>query len=475
MRIIVGNWYQESTTFNPIVMDERSFVFFEGEESKYRVAATEALEKRGIEVIPTIYATAISGGCVTEGAYRFFADKIINVLKREKDIYGIWLHLHGAMEVVNIGSGEAALLKEIREIVGDEIPISLTLDLHGNIDPDVPKLANIIRGYRTAPHTDQEETERITANMLADCIERKAEIKPVFKRIPMITPGEKATGKTEPMKTILNKLKEYESMEGILVANYFNGHAWTDAPNTSASAIVVPESEEYRELANKVAGELADYVFSLRQEFKFPMLTLKPKEAIERALNENKKPVFISDSGDNTTGGAAGLDTVLLRELVNKDLKNKKVLVAAIYDEITYTSLEKFEEGQKVSIEVGADFDEYSAPVKLEGIIKAKGDLLGYQTSKNDVIGKVCTISDGMLDVVIANHGDSFTTINHFVKAGLEINDYDVIIVKQGYLFDELSEIAELEILALTPGATYQLVEELEFKHLIRPMYPLDK
>ncbi len=475
MRIIVGNWYQESTTFNPIVMDERSFVFFEGEESKYRVAATEALEKRGIEVIPTIYATAISGGCVTEGAYRFFADKIINVLKREKDIDGIWLHLHGAMEVVNIGSGEAALLKEIREIVGDEIPISLTLDLHGNIDPDVPKLANIIRGYRTAPHTDQEETERITANMLADCIERKAEIKPVFKRIPMITPGEKATGKTEPMKTILNKLKEYESMEGILVANYFNGHAWTDAPNTSASAIVVPESEEYRELANKVAGELADYVFSLRQEFKFPMLTLKPKEAIERALNENKKPVFISDSGDNTTGGAAGLDTVLLRELVNKDLKNKKVLVAAIYDEITYTSLEKFEEGQKVSIEVGADFDEYSAPVKLEGIIKAKGDLLGYQTSKNDVIGKVCTISDGMLDVVIANHGDSFTTINHFVKAGLEINDYDVIIVKQGYLFDELIEIAELEILALTPGATYQLVEELEFKHLIRPMYPLDK
>ncbi|MEI3605233.1 M81 family metallopeptidase [Pseudogracilibacillus sp. SE30717A] len=475
MKIVVGNWYQESTTFNPIVMDERSFVFFEGEASKYRVAATDVLEKRGIEVIPTIYATAISGGCVTEEAYRFFADKILNVLKTEKNIDGIWLHLHGAMEVVNIGSGEAQLLREIREIVGNDIPISLTLDLHGNIDVDVPKLANIIRGYRTAPHTDQEDTERITANMLADCIEKNVRINPVFKRIPMITPGEKATGKTEPMKTILSRLTEYEKMEGILLANYFNGHAWTDAPNTSASAIIIPESENYQELAEEVAEELAEFVYGLRNKFTFPMLTLKPAEAIDRALGEDDKPVFISDSGDNTTGGAAGLDTVLLRHLVKKNIGNKKVLVAAIYDEASYNKLSSYEIGNEVSIEVGANFDENSAPVKLTGTLKAKGELLGYQTSKNDVIGNVCTIDVGNIDIVVANHGDSFTTINHFKKAGLEIQEYDVIIVKQGYLFDELSEIAALEILALTPGATYQLVEELEFHHLIRPMYPLDK
>ena len=450
--------------------------FFEGEESKYRVAATKVLEERGFEVIPTIYATAISGGCVTEEAYRFFADKIINVLKKEKNIDGIWLHLHGAMEVVNIGSGEAALLREIREIVGDDIPISLTLDLHANIDEDVPKLANIIRGYRTAPHTDQEETEMITANMLADCLENKVKIKPVYKRIPMITPGEKATGNSEPMRTILNRLEEDEKMEGILLSNYFNGHAWTDAPNTSACAIVIPESEEYQEKAEKVAQELADYVYGLRHEFKFPMLALEPEEAIDRALSEDKKPIFISDSGDNTTGGAAGFDTVLLRLLLNKkDETDKKLLIAAIYDEKSFEELNSYNLGEEVTIAVGANYDENSAPVKLEGILKTKGDLLGYQTSKNDVIGKVCTVSIGNIDVVVANHGDSFTTLNHFKRAGLDINDYDVIVVKQGYLFDELSAIAELEILALTPGATYQIVEELEFNHLIRPVYPLDK
>lgn len=475
MKVVVGNWYQESTSFNPFLMDEKSFSFVEGEDSKHRVAATEVLENRGIEVIPSIYANAISGGCVKEETYHFFANKIINVLKNVKDIDGIWLHLHGAMEVENIGSGEAALLREIRKIVGDKIPISLTLDLHGNIDEDIPKLANIIRSYRTAPHTDQKQTERITAKLLADCIESKTYIKPIFQRIPMITPGEKATGKTEPMKSILNKLKEYEQQEGILLANYFNGHAWTDVPNTSASVIVVPENPEYKNKASKVASELADYIYSLRFDFKFHQLTLDPEQSIDRAIQEDIKPVFITDSGDNTTGGAAGIDTLLLQLLIKKNLGKKRVLVAAIYDEDAYQKLSSRNIGDEVTLSVGIDYDINSKPVHLNGLLKAKGDLLGYYSSENDVVGKVCTVSVNNIDVVISSLGGSFTTVNHFTQAGLNLENYDVIIVKQGYLFDGLTKISKLHIMAMTPGPTNLKVEDLEFKNLIRPMFPLDK
>lgn len=475
VRIIVGSFYHEATTFNPFLTDASNFTFVEGEESKNYLAATEVFENKGIEVIPTIFASAISSGSLTEEAYRFFADKMLEVFKNEKDIDGIWMHLHGSMEVDGIGSGEALLLREIREIVGDDIPISLALDLHGNIDDDVPRLANIIRGYRTAPHIDREETEIITANLLIDSLEKNTKIKPSFARIPMITPGEKALTDAEPMKTIINKLAEYEETEGILVANYFNGHAWTDAPNVSASALIVPESEEYEELAEKVANELAKFIFELRHEFKFEVLTLSPEESVDRALNENIKPVFISDSGDNTTGGAAGINTILLRIIKDKHLNSKKALVAAIFDETACEKLSSHAVGDEVTVDIGINYDKDSAPVRIEGVLKAKGDLLGFATAAKDKVGDTYTISIGNLDVVIANRGDSFTTTNHFTKAGLEINDYDVIIVKQGYLFDELSAIAGLEILALSPGATYQLVEELEFHNLIRPMHPLDK
>ena len=88
----------------------------------------------------------------------------------------------------------------------------------------------------------------------------------------MIIPGEKGIGKAEPMKSILNKLKEYEKLEGILLKIYFNGYARTDTPHTSASVIVIPESEKHQDLVLKIAKELANYIFDLRHDFQFPML-----------------------------------------------------------------------------------------------------------------------------------------------------------------------------------------------------------
>lgn len=474
MRIAVGYFYQESTTFNPFLMDRGAFTLLEGEAGKERISATKVLEGLGAEVVPTIFASAISGGCVTKEAYRFFSDKIIDVLKREK-VDGVWLHLHGSMEVVDVGSAEADLLRRIREVIPKEAPIAMVADLHANLHDDVPKLVNIIRSYRTAPHVDQEECERVTAKLLVKCIEKKRVVTPVFKRVMMITPGEKSTTDTEPIRSILEKVREYEKLEGIMQVNYLNGHAWTDRPNTSAAVLVVPESDEYQELAQRVAEELADYAFSRREEFVFHQLTLGPEESLDRALAEEGRPVFVTDSGDNTTGGAPGINTLLLRKLMKKDLKGKKVVVAAILDKGAYEKLACHEVGEQVAVDVGINHDRDSFPVRVEGILKAKGDLMGYYSSKNDVTGHVCTVSMGDIDVVVANGGDSFTTVNHFTRAGLDINDYDVAIVKQGYLFAELAAIASLHIMALTPGACNLIIEDMEFHNLLRPMYPLDK
>src|SRR5690625_2745078 len=141
---------------------------------------------------------------------------MLHVIKNESNIDGIWLHLHGAMTVENIGSAELQLLKEIRTIVGFDIPISLTLDIHGNNHEDLVKYANIIRGYRTVPHTDQGETERITAKLLVDTIKGKNKVNPSFAKVPLILSGEKALGHREPLLSIFNKLNEVEKKRGIL-------------------------------------------------------------------------------------------------------------------------------------------------------------------------------------------------------------------------------------------------------------------
>src|SRR5690606_24926190 len=118
--------------------------------------------------------------------------------------------------------------------------------------------------------------------------------------------------------------------------------------------------------------------------------------------------------------------------------------------------------------------DENSQPVLLEGTLTSKGDLLGYLNATSDKVGDVCTVSVGSLDVVVANRGESFITLNHFTRAGLNWEDYDIIVVKQGYLFNELSAVSKLDILSMTPGATYQRIENIDYRHVPRPLFPLD-
>lgn len=474
MKIITGCLYHETNTFNPFPTSVDDFVLVEGDEVESRLASTEVFEESGVKIIPSIYATALSSGTVKKEAYRYFADKFLSVLENNTDIDGIWLHLHGSMVVEDIGSGELALLKEIRECIGYDIPISLTLDIHGNLAEDFHRYVNIVYSYRTVPHVDQPDVERISAQLLVNAINNKSKIKPSFKSLPMIIPGEKAVAASEPLRSILDKIKELERRKGIISANFFICHAWNDTKNTRSSIFIVPESEEFKALADEVTEELANYVYDRRYEFEFNATVLVPEEAIDRALDEHSKPVFISDSGDNSTAGAPGMSTLLLQSLKDKNLKGKKVLISAIYDADAFNQLNTYKVGDQVAIKVGTNIDKDSMPVELEGTLKAKGDLLGYLNATNDKVGETCTVSIGDLDVIVANRGDSFITINHFIRAGVDVNDYDVIVVKQGYLFDELSAISKLDILAMTPGSTYQRIENIDYKNIPRPIFPMD-
>lgn len=463
MKILVGCLYHETNTFNPFPTNREDFVFVEGEQVLGRFACTSLLQEKGIEVVPSIYATGLSSGIVKKEAYEFFRNKIIACLNQQID--GIWLHLHGSMIVEEIGSGELDLVKEIRKHIGYDIPISLTLDPHANLSAELANHINIVRSYRTVPHVDQNETECITADLLTTYIETAHAIRPVFIPLPLVICGEKALGNQFPLKEIFGKLRDMEGMEGILSASFFLGHAWSDSENTGASIFIVPESEDFEELAYHAGVALMNYVHEHRDSFTFSSLALEPEEAVERSLAEQVKPLFVSDSGDNTTAGAPGGNTKLLQLYLSKE-SDKKVLIAAIYDGEAFDELNRHEVGQQVSVKLGRGYDKHSEAIQICGFLKAKGDLLGYLNATDSKTGEVCTVSDGNVDIAIANSGESFITLGHFSRAGLDLEAYDVIVIKQGYLFHELAEVSRQHILALTPGATYLKIGDLEYRHI---------
>ncbi|GAB2571122.1 M81 family metallopeptidase [Gracilibacillus alcaliphilus] len=465
MKVLVGCLYHETNTFNPFSTNVEDFVIIEGEDCLQRLGSTEVFKNAGVEIIPSIYATALSSGTVTQRAFDYFSEKILSAIKNEPDIDGIWLHLHGSMVVEGIGSGELALLKEVRSLVGNDIPLSLTLDIHANNAADLYKYVNIVCSYKTVPHVDQSEIEALTAKYLLDVVEQREILQPAFIKMPLIICGEKALGSQEPLKSIFNKIKEIEADEKIMSASFFLSHAWSDSENTSTSIFVIPKSAKYKEYADEKAIELENFIMERVEQFTFCALDLSPEEAVLKALQADQNPVFISDSGDNTTAGATGMNTNLLELFHHSELGEKKVLISAIYDKEAYQLLNSKEINEPVELSIGINNDKDTQKVLVKGKLKAKGDLLGYLNATDDKVGDVCTVSIGNLDVAVANRAESFITLNHFTRAGLHIEEYDVVVVKQGYLFDELSEIAKLSILAMTPGATFLNIKNLNYKH----------
>ena len=65
--------------------------------------------------------------------------------------------------------------------------------------------------------------------------------------------------------------------------------------------------------------------------------------------------------------------------------------------------------------------------------------------------------------------------MKQFEAANVHFHDYDIVVVKMGYLDVGLVEEAAYHIMALSPGPTNQNIEELTYKKIKRPIWPLDK
>ncbi|MDD2955047.1 MAG: M81 family metallopeptidase [Oscillospiraceae bacterium] len=477
MKVLTCSFTHESNMFTPELSDLDSFDLFYVDEMLEKSFVKDIFEEEGIELIPTIYAYGGARGYVKREAFDYIAKCILDGVREHKDeLDGMFLFLHGASHIVDLpgDSGEPYILEEIRKIVGWEMPIAVAMDPHGNVNPRYTELANIVRCYRESPHTDSTETKRHVARLLIRMIKNKGKTHPVYARVPILVGGERCVSFEEPLNLINKKLDEAEKIPGIMSTSYHVGFAWADSPMCCAGVMVVPEEESGREMAQKVADDLADFAFSKRFDFHFTGNAMEMERAMDEAIAYPKGPVFLSDAGDNTTAGAIGVNTVVLRQLLSRDLKGKRALIATIYDRKACAALAQGQVGETAELDVGAGIDQNSAPVHLKGVIQAKGRVHSYMAGVEN-LGDVVTLRVGGVDVAVADNCKSFAIRHQFEGAGLEMEDYDIIVVKQGYLFPELKKAAAWSVMSLTPGPTDQLTENFDYKTIHRPMFPVDR
>ena len=180
----------ETNTFSNIPTTMEEFAkqgVIHGEEIPRRFRGTnsieaafmEASEQFGFELLWTVYGSAIPGGLVSQEAYEYFSGHLLEGIQAAGAIDGVLLHLHGAMVTEEVDDGEGQVLAAVRQMVGPDIPIVTTLDLHANLTPRIIQNCNALTGYDTYPHVDMYERAFEAATILVRII--RGEIQPVSR------------------------------------------------------------------------------------------------------------------------------------------------------------------------------------------------------------------------------------------------------------------------------------------------------
>ncbi|MCE5279700.1 MAG: M81 family metallopeptidase [Planctomycetaceae bacterium] len=462
MRIATAGWSHETNTFSTMPTRYEDFGVARGGEVKD--AAWRQILADGHDVKQLMFASAGPSGRITRDAFDRIAGEMVEKIAAAMPLDALFLGLHGAMEVEEIGDGEGELLHRIRAVTGDEVFICGTLDLHGNLSPRFVHACDFLTAYRTAPHRDCAETTQRAVDLMQHCLGQN--VRPVTEliKLPLLLAGEWAVTEVEPARSLYARLEEIDRVPGILTSSILIGCAWTDSPDTGVSVLV--SGTDAAAVKREAAG-LAREIWSRREQFGPDVPVADVDETIAAALAAPQAPVFISDSGDNPTAGGGGDSTIILQRLIALGVKD--AIVGGITDPAAVQACFAAGEGKEIALVIGGKLDDtFCKPLATRAkIIRLVTD--------SGASGPRALVEIGGVEVVLQSDRWPFVMVWYFEKMGVDVFKKKIAVVKQGYLWPDVRDNAPLGLMALSPGFTDLRLDRLPFKHLKRPIWPLDK
>ena len=314
--------------------------------------------------------------------------------------------------------------------------------------------------------------------MLCDLLKHRQNIHAIYRKLPLILGGEQSVSTDEPVRSINQFMNELEQDPRILSCSWHVGYLRHDCPEAGCGIVVIPQTEADQAYAETIADQLAEFVWNKRHEFHYTGTTAAPDEALAMALAFDGKPVFITDSGDNVTSGAMGANTFILRQVLALPALSKRILFAAINDPAACHQLMACAENEQVSLRLGMGLDAYSEPVDLDVVVLHHGRQAGTAMyGEEGDYGPIVTVRlpGTPIDIAVTNNNHSFVEIRQLTACGINVEDYDIFVVKQGYIHPELKALGKLCVMSLTGGATPQDTRLIPFKQILRPMFPIDE
>ena len=428
------------------------------------------------EPVPLLSAATPPSGPVTQGAVDTLEGTLRRQLRRAGRLDGICFALHGAMSGESIQDLDGHFLRVMREEAGPGIPIVCALDCHAVVTRQMLELATALTGYRTHPHTDVVETGARAARMLLDALDGRTTPTMACEKVPMLLmdPGTAAL----PLKRLFDRFIAWDEADGVIAGSLFPSFPCQDVAEQGWAALAVTDNDGER--AARLARELASEVWGARHSL-LPEPMLAPEEAVRRAAALPGRPILVVDAADNVGAGAPGDTPAILRAILDAGREADGLVLANIPDAEAVATARASGKGATISLEVGGKRDgRFGRPVPVtaqvlcveEGAITDDGEF--GSTPTIDAGGIVC-LGVGNARMVLTEHAIQGPQPSLFRKVGIEPFDAAIVAVKSGIGYKTTyGHVAKGTVQADCPGPGTRNLGTLEFKHIPRPMFPLD-
>ena len=353
-----------------------------------------------------------------EETFNHFLDLMVQDLEASLPVDGVYLALHGAMAVRDVPRPEAEIARRFREVVGPDVPIAASFDLHGNEDEEFLAWADFAFTTKRYPHYDAALQGARAARALH--MTMKGDYRPATatRRPGIITATVHQWTGASPSMDIMERARRWEARVEDAFVSVFYGYPWSDVPDVGATIHVMTNDDQ--ELADRIAEDMNDFFWRVREDFaigEYPA----PQEAartVAAAVSAGATPVAVGDHSDRP-----GDATHILRAFEAEGIG--RVLYGAISDPAALEALEASgaSAGDPFDRTIGGFTPSGGTPFQVKGTLLYFGEGLGYD--------HVAVVGFGAENVVIlAPTYTQVTEPGRFVFGPLDLADFDVFVVK---------------------------------------------
>jgi microcystin degradation protein MlrC len=482
-RIALGGIAHETNTFadTPTTLaDFRQRALLTGEALLLNARGTDgalggviaAAERDGVELVPTLFASATPGGRVSAAAFGTLREGLLGRLRaharRFPGVDGVALVLHGAMVVEGLEDAEGALLREVRDIVGNACPIVAVIDFHANVSVAMVEATNLLVPYRTYPHVDTFARGEEALRRLLDLREGRIRPRTAWRGLRLLSPlPAQATTGDGAYAMLGGDIQRLASHPGVLGASVVPGFPYSDVPEAGASVLVTTDGDA--ELAERLADGLAARFRARHAAMRtagMPLDQLDP--ALFRPSTEG--PLVLADIADNPGAGAPGDSTWVPRRLL--ELGVERVAVAAIADPDAVVACHEAGVGARLPLSIGGRHAPWSGepldgPWTVchlgAGVFANRGPIGTGGTTR---LGQTATVQRDGLTVVLSERRVQVLEPAAFAACGIDVRRMHALVVKSSVHYRAAFDaIARETIDVETPGLSTSHLHTLPYRH----------